>query len=162
MHSCTMGDEAEDILTSLRLTPEQLCQYNTVMERLNEHFVVRRNVISELIISVISDAKFNMRQQETGDSADNFITALHCLAEHCGNGELYSNMIWDRLVVGLRDKRLFEQLQMDAELTLEKAVTRVCQSELILKQQEELKDNFKSDIATNVDIVHAQQRPYSK
>lgn len=51
---------------------------------------------------------------------------------------------------------------MDAELTLEKAVTRVCQSELIMKQQEELKDNFKSDIATNVDIVHAQQRPYSK
>lgn len=64
------------------------------MERLNEHFVVRRNVIFER-------AKFNMRQQETGDSADNFITALHCLAEHCGNGELYSNMIWDRLVVGL-------------------------------------------------------------
>ncbi|KAL1255541.1 hypothetical protein QQF64_013602 [Cirrhinus molitorella] len=36
----TMGDEAEDILTSLRLTSEQLSEYNTVIERLNEHFVV--------------------------------------------------------------------------------------------------------------------------
>ncbi|MEI4902497.1 hypothetical protein Q8G48_28570, partial [Klebsiella pneumoniae] len=36
------------------------------------------------------------------------------------------------------------------------------QSELVKKQQEELKANFKSDLATNVDIVHAQQRPYNK
>lgn len=86
----TMGDEAEGILT-LRLTSEQLSEYNTVMERLNEHFVVQRNVTFER-------AKFNMRQQEAGESADNSITALHC-----GYGELYSEMIWDRLVVGLRD-----------------------------------------------------------
>lgn len=46
---------------------------------------------------------------------------------------------------------------MDPELTLEKAVTRTRQSELVKKQQEELKANFKSDLATNVDIVHAQQ-----
>lgn len=59
----TMGDEAEDILTSLRLTSEQLSEYNTVIERLNERFVVRRNVIFER-------AKFNMRQQEAGESAD--------------------------------------------------------------------------------------------
>lgn len=45
---------------------------------------------------------------------------------------------------------------MDPELTLEKAVTRTRQSELVKKQQEELKANFKSDLATNVDIVHAQ------
>lgn len=59
----TMGDEAEDILTSLRLTSEQLSEYNTVIKRLNEHFVVQRNVIFER-------AKFNMRQQEAGESAD--------------------------------------------------------------------------------------------
>lgn len=94
----TMGDEAEDILTSLRLTSEQLSEYNTVIERLNERFVVRRNVIFER-------AKFNMRQEKAGESADNFITALHCLAEHCGYGHLYSEMIWDRLVVGFKDNK---------------------------------------------------------
>ncbi|KAL0149498.1 hypothetical protein M9458_055286, partial [Cirrhinus mrigala] len=60
------------------------------------------------------------------------------------------------------DKRLSEQLQMDPELTLEKAVIRIRQSELVKKQQEELKANFKSDTATNIDSVHSQQRPYNK
>lgn len=150
-----MGDEAEDILTSLRLTSEHLSEYNTDTERPNEHFVVRRNLIFE-------HAKFNMRQQEAGQSADNFITALHCLAEHCGYGQFYSEMIRDRLVVGLRDNRLPEQLQMDLMLTLEKAVIRICQSELVKKQQEELKANFRSDCNKNVDIIHAQQGPYNK
>ncbi len=152
----TMGDEAEDILTSLRLTLEHLSEYNTVIERPNEHFVVRRNLIFE-------HAQFNMWQQEAGQSADNFIPALHWLAEHCGYGQFYSEIIWDRLVVGLRlDNRLPEQLQMDPMLTLEKAVIRTRQSELVKKQQEELKANFKSDCNKNVDIIHAQQRPYNK
>ncbi len=30
---------------------------------------------------------------------------LYCLAEHCGYGQLYSEIIWDRLVIGLRDKK---------------------------------------------------------
>lgn len=70
-----MGEEAEDILVSLHLTPEQACEYDTVKQRLDAHFVARRNVIFER-------AKFNQRQQEMGESADSFITALHCLAEH--------------------------------------------------------------------------------
>lgn len=33
-------------------------------------------------------------------------------------------MVWDRLVVGLCDKKLSEQLQLDSELTLERVVMR--------------------------------------
>ncbi|KAI4890341.1 hypothetical protein NFI96_013731, partial [Prochilodus magdalenae] len=53
----TMGDEAEDIITSLQLTEIEASQYNMVKNKLNAHFVVRRNVIFEW-------AKFNQRQQE--------------------------------------------------------------------------------------------------
>lgn len=67
-----MGDEAEDIVTSLRMTEEEANVYNTVKEKLEGHFVVRRNVIFER-------AKFNQRQQEQGETVDSFITALHCL-----------------------------------------------------------------------------------
>ncbi|KAJ8366289.1 hypothetical protein AAFF_G00363120 [Aldrovandia affinis] len=81
----TMGEEAEDILVSLHLS----------LEEANAHFIARRNVIFER-------AKFNQRQQETGKSADCFITALHCLAEHCSYGTLHDEMVRDRLVVGLR------------------------------------------------------------
>ncbi|XP_025999271.1 uncharacterized protein K02A2.6-like [Astatotilapia calliptera] len=148
----TMGEEAEDILVSLHLTPEEASDYETVKRRLDAHFVARRNIIFER-------AKFNQRQQETGESVDNFHTALHCLAEHCGYGTLHDEMVRDRFVVGLKDKRLSEQLQMDPELTLEKALNRARQSELVKKQQEMLSTNFKMDITNSqLNRVHAKRQ----
>ncbi|KAI4879857.1 hypothetical protein NFI96_004001 [Prochilodus magdalenae] len=119
-----------------------------VKNKLNAHFVVRRNVIFER-------AKFNQRQQEQGETVDSFITSLHCLSEHCGYGPLHDEMVRDRLVVGLRDKKLSEQLQLDSELTLEKAVTRARQSEQVKNQQNLLKSNFKSS-ATDVDSIQTK------
>ena len=101
--------------------------YGTVKDKLEAHFVTCRNIIFER-------AKFNQRQQEVGESADSFHTALHCLAEYCGYGALQDEMVRDRLVVTLRDKRLSEQLQMDPELTLEKAINKARQSEQVKKQ----------------------------
>ena len=72
-----MGDEADDILTSLGLTDEQKKEYETVKDKFEAHFVKRRNTIFER-------AKFNQRRQEEGESVDSFITSLYCLAEHCG------------------------------------------------------------------------------
>ena len=45
-------------------------------------------------------------------------------------------MILDRLVVGLRDLKLSEKLQVDADLTREKAVNASRQSETVKKQQD--------------------------
>ncbi|KAL7880825.1 hypothetical protein SRHO_G00030790 [Serrasalmus rhombeus] len=147
-----MGEEAEDILTSLHLSPAEASDFNEVKNRLDAHFITRRNVIFER-------AKFNQRQQELGESVDCFITALHCLAEHCGYGELHDEMVRDRLVVGLRDTKLSEHLQMDPELTLAKAVTRARQSEQVKKQQEVLKKNFKGDtLNTQLDSMQLKQR----
>ena len=44
-------------------------------------------------------------------------------------------MIRDRLVVGLRDSKLSEKLQLDPELILEKVVTQVRQAETVKEQQ---------------------------
>lgn len=41
----TMGEEAEDILTSLHLSPQEASDYEIVKNRLNDHFIARRNVI---------------------------------------------------------------------------------------------------------------------
>ena len=104
----------------------------TVLERLERHFVVRRNVIFER-------AKFNLRHQEEKETVDSFITALYCLAEHCGYGALHDEMIRDRLVMGLRYKKQLEQLQMNADITCAR------QSERVKKQQELMKSNFRPD-----------------
>ena len=91
-----MGDEADDILKWFHLSEGDSKKYKTVKEKFDENFIWRRNVIYER-------AKFNQRKQEPQGSVDSFITPLHCLAEHCSYGELYDEMIRDRIVVGLRD-----------------------------------------------------------
>ena len=55
--------------------------------------------------------------------------------EHCGYGELQDEMIRDRIVVGLQDAILSEKLQLEPDLTLESAISKVRQSEMIKQQQ---------------------------
>ena len=77
-----MGDEADDILGSLKLTDEQKLEYGTVQEAFQNHFIKRRNPIFER-------AKFKQRKQEEGESVDSFITALYGLEKHCDYGALH-------------------------------------------------------------------------
>ncbi|KAF7659392.1 hypothetical protein LDENG_00298770 [Lucifuga dentata] len=88
----TMGDKVEDVIILLRLSAQEASEYNTLKAKLDEHFIVRRNVIFE-------STKFNQRQQEAGESADSFIMALCCLAEHCSYGQLHSEMMRDNLLL---------------------------------------------------------------
>ena len=132
-----MGEEADDIVVSFGLTTEEAKQYNVVKGKFEAHFVVKRNVIFER-------AKFNLRSQQDGESVDNFITDLYCLAEYCEFGTLRDDLIRDRIVVGIKDKKLSEQLQLDSKLTLEKAITKTRQSETVKKQQTFLQET-KSD-----------------
>lgn len=76
-----------------------------------------------------------MRKQEPGETAEGFITAVHKLAEYCKFGTLRDELIRDRIVVGIRDVTLSEKLQLDAKLTLTKAVNLVRQSETVKQQQ---------------------------
>ena len=70
-------------------------------------------------------------------------------------------MIRDQLVVGLCDASLSERLQMDADLTLEKAITAARQSEAVKKQQAVVRGAESQ--ATNVDNIHShQQQPKHK
>ena len=41
----TMGDEADDILLSFNLSPEDLQRYDVVKNRFENHFIAKRNVI---------------------------------------------------------------------------------------------------------------------
>ena len=120
----SMGEEADDIMISFGLTADDAKQYELVKNRFESHFIVKRNIIFER-------AKFNLRSQQQGESVETFITDLHCLAKHCEFGVLKDERIRDRIVVGLRDKKLSEKLQLDSKLTLEKAVTQARQSETV-------------------------------
>ncbi|KAL9967390.1 hypothetical protein ACROYT_G025604 [Oculina patagonica] len=87
----SMGEEADDIMVAFGLSTEEAKQYHVVKGEFEAHFVVKRNVIFER-------AKFNQRSQQDGESVDNFITDLYCLAEYCEFGTLRDDLIRDRIV----------------------------------------------------------------
>ena len=125
----SMGEEADDILVSFGLSADNAKQYELVKNRFESHFIVKRNIIFER-------AKFNLRSQQEDEPVKTFITDLHCLAEHCEFGVLKDELIRDRIVLKLKDKKLSEKLQLEFKLTLEKAVTQARKSEAVKKQQD--------------------------
>ena len=151
----SMGDEADDILSTFHLSAADSKKYSVVKGRFNEYFVQRRNTIFER-------ARFNQRTQESEEPVDAFITALHGLAEHCGYGALRDEMIRDRIVVGLRDARLSEKLQMDPELTLEKAVSAARQSEAVKKQQAVVRGQPQEALSSSIDRVERQTTRFTR
>ena len=72
---------------------------------------------------------------------DSFITDLYSLGEHCEYSMLHDQTINDRIVKGICDAALSKKLQMGADLTLEKAITVVRQSEGVKLQRATKKES---------------------
>jgi hypothetical protein len=125
-----MGDKAEDIFSSYQPPNDDAKVYDTVLQRFDDHFVIQKNII-------FKRATFNKRvqEQEEGETAETFITALHKLAETCDYGTLREQLIRDRIVVGIKDNKLSERPQLGKQLTLDKATTMVRQAEHVHGQQ---------------------------
>ena len=67
---------------------------------------------------------------------EEFITNLYQLVENCQYGALQDQMIHDRIFVGIRDQALSQRMQLDLDLTLEKAKTLSHQREAVRGHQE--------------------------
>ena len=139
----SMGSKSDDILATFGLTTEDSKKYDVVKDKFDGYFVKRRNIIFER-------AKFHRRKQENGGAVDSFITDLYGLAEHCQFGLLHDEMIRDRIVVGLADQKLSEKVQLDADLTLEKAI----KSESVRSQQSIVRGQEDASQPAKVDRVH--------
>ena len=121
-----IGEEAEAVLTSTNIIAEGREQYDTVVTKF-EFF--RSTTKYHLWTGTI-----NRRHQQEGETAEQYIMELYRLAENCDYGPLKDEMI--------RDATLSQQLQLDAELTLDKAKTKVHQREAVGEQQKELKGKY--------------------
>ena len=127
-----LGEEAESVLDSTNATADDRKKYDTVLSKFDSFFQVRCNMIFER-------ARFNRRCQKDGETVEQYIMELYRLADNCSYEGMKEEMIRDRLVVGIRDEVLSQQLQMDPELTLEKAKTKARQREAVGEQQKALK-----------------------
>ena len=92
------------VLTSTYISQEDRAKCDRVVVKFDAFFKLRTNVIYER-------AKFNRRDQKEGESVEQYISAF-----------------------GIRDSSLSKRLQMDANLTLDKAKRALPQKETIHKQ----------------------------
>ena len=141
----TMGEDAEDVLSSTNISTDDRKVYAEVMAKFDGFYQIRKNVIYER-------ARFNRRVQQPDESVEQFITHLYHLAEHCEYGNLREEMIRDCIVVGIRDSTLFERLQLDPELTIDKAKKLVRQREAAHEQQQFL-SRKPSEAGTMVEAI---------
>ena len=136
----SMGVEADDIVQSLGLTVEDQKKYDEVKKRLEDFFIIKRNVIFER-------AKFNLRSQQENETSMCLLQTYSTFRRFTANfGVLREELIRERIVVGIRDKTLSEKLQLEADLTLEKAMNFARQKETVRKQQVVLRGDGKQQI----------------
>lgn len=143
-----MGPSADDVLTTFDFGEDEDTKYDIVKAKFDSYFNVRRNVIYER-------AKFNQRKQSVDESAEEFTTSLYCLAENCAYGNLKDEIIRDRIVVGVKDAKLSEKMQLETTLTLETAVKMVRECDSIKKQQAVIRTKNPPD--ANMDALRVSQ-----
>ncbi|XP_070396524.1 uncharacterized protein [Dermacentor albipictus] len=143
----TMGRQARNVFNTFELSEEQSKDYEVVKKRFDAYFIATRNLVYESVC-------FHHRHQVSGESMDQYVMALHTLAEKCDYGVIKERINLDRFVVGLRDTKLSEALQMDAALTLKTALTKARMKEAVQQQQELHSSSYHQPASLEVDGIH--------
>ena len=144
--------------------PEALEVYNTfswaangdknkvdkIMEKFDQYCNPRKNVTWER-------HKFNTRNQQPGETIDQYVTDLKTKAQTCEFAELKDGLIRDRVVCGIICDRTRARLLKEAELTLQKALDICRANEATSTQLKTLNSN-----ATGKEMHYQEVLPVQK
>jgi hypothetical protein len=140
----SIGKEAENIFNSFAFeNPDDSKDYDKVLEKFNDYFVPRKNVIHER-------ARFHQRCQNPDETVEMFVRSLYDIASSCDFVLNKNEQIRDRLVIGVADRELSEKLQLQADLTLDMAIQMARQSELV---KEQVKSQNQGQLSTQLEEV---------
>ena len=95
--------------------------------------------------------KFNTRNQKAGEAIESYVSDLRIKAKSSNLGELYEELIRDRLVCGINNDHLRKVLLRDSDLTLAKAIS-ICQIHKVTEMHNKTLASPQQS-ATNVDVV---------
>ena len=130
-----MGPKAEAIYKTFRQVPNDASQepaqdsetHDAILTKFDHYFIPMVNVIHER-------AKFHRRVQQSDENVEAYIRALFEIAELCDFKALKDEQVRDQLVVGISDKATSEKLQLQQDLTLDKAI-EICRTREQVKSQ---------------------------
>ena len=142
-----MEPEAEHIVKNF--AEAECTTFDNLIKQFDSHFIPKKNVIFER-------AKFRNRVQKPGENVEIFIRALYELSENCDFGSAKDDNIRDSIVIGLSDKSVSQQLQMEASLTLATAISKARHSEMVKSQMHEV--GAHSGATGTTAAVHSVQR----
>ena len=108
-----MGEQTFEIFETLTKADES---YTSAKNALTTHFSISKNVPFER-------HKFHLAEQAEGEATDQFITRLRSLAISCEFKDT-DEQIRDALITKTRSSKLRQQLLMEKELTLDKALEK--------------------------------------
>lgn len=126
-----IGPNAVDVYDTFNLTQMERTTYVNVIAAFEDFCKAQKNTVYEIYI-------FNQRNQREGEPFDSYLMEIKQLVKTCEFGEKETEMLRDRIVVGIIDKQLQTRLLETKELTYEKAIEKCRASEATKQQSREL------------------------
>lgn len=108
-----IGEEASELLETFDLDDDEKENFDDVIKALSEYYTPKTNVIYERYC-------FYNRCQKDGETFDQFLTDVRILAKSCEFGTQEEALIRDRIIFGLQDLSLQEQLIKAGDPSLQK------------------------------------------
>ena len=134
------GPEAQELYRTFSYeTGEDKTKYDTVLSKFETFCTPKRNDIFERY-------KFRMREQEDGESFEQFLTDLRLKADSCSYGTLKNDMIRDQIVIGIKNHKLRERLLRQNDLTLADAIT-MCLAQETTEEQLKVFDQSEAKVS---------------
>ena len=110
------GTDALEIYNTFNWeSDDDKCKVDKITEKFDEYCNPRKNITWER-------HKFNTRNQQVGETIDQYVTDLKTKAQTCEFANLKESLIRDRIVCGIICDRTRARLLKDSELTLQKAL----------------------------------------
>ena len=131
-----LGPDGVRVYNGLKFADEdesKLCR--AILDKLNLHFLGETREFFERF-------KFNQRSQEAGESVEQYVTVLRTMSKTCGFCScMKDKLLMDRLLLGVRDDRMREQMMATPDLTLSKAIDTCKAVEATATQMKALKQD---------------------
>lgn len=91
---------------------------------------------------IVKRFEFNTRVQKDGESVAEFVAALRKITEFCEYGSFLNDMLRDRLVCGIRDKKVQRRFLQESKLTYKEAFDMALAAETADKDAKRLQAGY--------------------